>query len=379
VANGFALNSPYNADLPYDIRQSAVFGEASYDLGQFKITGGGRYYDFEESRDFISGGLFANGDRRIGDKTKSSGFSPRAILTYEPSRNLSVNMQAAKGFRLGGVNDPLNIPLCNGGATGIDALTFGNRPGYEDETLWNYEGGVKFQQRAVTFNAAAFYTDIKNLQVTADAGSCSSRVVFNVPKAHTQGVEVELSVRPASGLDLSFAGSLIEAKFDSDVRTVDNPALSGDQSVVIAGIRSGNRLPSVPKFQMATTATYEQRWGDDREWFVTGSFQHVGSRFTQPSDQEDTPRTFFYGNNFGGIPATAGTTVDLKLPSYNLVNLSTGLKFDSGLAVSVYANNIFDENPLLSFDRERGGRARLGFNVGQPRTIGVTVRQKFGR
>jgi iron complex outermembrane receptor protein len=29
---------------------------------------------------------------------------------------------------------------------------------------------------------------------------------------------------------------------------------------------------------------------------------------------------------------------------------------------------------LLSFDRERGGRARLGFNIGAPRTIGVTTR-----
>jgi outer membrane receptor protein involved in Fe transport len=378
VANGFPLNSPYNADLPYDIRQSAVFGEASYDLGQFKVTGGGRYYNFKEERDFVSGGLFSNGDTRLADKTKSNGFSPRAIVTYEPSRNLSVNLQAAKGFRLGGVNDPLNIPLCSGGATGIDALTYGNRPGYDDETLWNYEGGVKYQKRGVTFNAAAFYTDIKNLQVTADAGSCSSRVVFNVPKAHTRGVEVEMSVTPLLGLELSFAGSLIQAKFDSDVRTADNPALPGDQSVVIAGIRDGNRLPSVPKLQFAATATYGDRFNERSNWYVSASWQHVGNRFTQPSDQEDNPRTFVYGNNFGGIPAGAGTTVNLKLPSYNLVNLSAGLEFDSGLDFILYANNVFDENPRLSFDRERGGRARLGFNVGSPRTIGLTVRKAFG-
>ena len=38
-ANGFPANSPYNADLPYDIKQKALFGEASYDFGQFKLTG----------------------------------------------------------------------------------------------------------------------------------------------------------------------------------------------------------------------------------------------------------------------------------------------------------------------------------------------------
>ena len=49
------------------------------------------------------------------------------------------------------------------------------------------------QRRGLRFSAAAFYTDISNLQVTLDAGSCSSRVVFNVPEAHTMGVEAELS------------------------------------------------------------------------------------------------------------------------------------------------------------------------------------------
>jgi len=80
---------------------------------------------------------------------------------------------------------------------------------------------------------------------------------------------------------------------------------------------------------------------------------------------------------FGNIPGEA-TTLNLKLPSYDLVNLSAGLQFDNGMEVVAYVNNVFDENPLLSFDRERGGRARLGFNVGQPRTIGLTFRQKFG-
>ena len=57
--------------------------------------------------------MFSNGDTRIGDKTKSNGFSPRGIVSWEPNRNLSVNVQVAKGFRLGGINDPLNIPLCS--------------------------------------------------------------------------------------------------------------------------------------------------------------------------------------------------------------------------------------------------------------------------
>jgi iron complex outermembrane receptor protein len=365
INNGFPLDSPYNADLPYDIKQKAIFGEASYDFGQFKLTAGGRYYNFKEKRDFVSGGLFSNGDTKIGDKTKSSGFSPRVIGTWEPNRNLSVNVQAAKGFRLGGVNDPLNLPLC----TDEDEALFGPfAGGYDDETLWNYEAGAKYSAGGVTFNAAAFHTRIKDLQVTLDAGSCSSRIVFNVDKAHTTGVEAEFSARPMPGLDLSVAGSLIQAEFDT---TLPEPLAT------TTGIRDGNRLPTVPKLQIAASAAYTQRFSSNADWYVTASAQHIGSRYTQPGDQENNPRTFEHGLPVFGMDATDSTTLNLKLPSYELVNLSAGIQWDDGLEVVAYVNNLFDENPRLSFDRERGGRARLGFNIGTPRTIGLTLRKAF--
>ena len=140
---------------------------------------------------------------------------------------------------------------------------------------------------------------------------------------------------------------------------------------------SSDLLPSVPKFQIAATGSYEWPVSDTTKAFVNVSAQHVGTRFTQPADQENNPRTFTHGLPFGGAPASAATTVDLKLPDYQLVNLSAGVKMDSGLSLTAYVNNLFDENPLLSFDRERGGRARLGFSVGQPRTFGITARKEF--
>ena len=364
VRNGFAPDSPYNALLPYDIKQFAIFGEVSYDISDaFTATAGGRYYDFKETRSFKSGGLFANGDNRT-DSTKSSGFTPRFLLSYDVSDAVTVNAQASKGFRLGGVNDPLNLPLCSP----ADAALFGGFQDYDDETLWNYELGVKSQGRGFTFNAAGFYNDIKNLQVTLDAGSCSSRVVFNVPKAHSMGVEFELGLSPADGLDLNLSGSIIEAEFDSTLPGV---------LAATTGIREGNRLPSVPKFQISASGSYEWPIGDAANMYVAASVQHVGTRYTQPADQENNPRTFVHGLPFGGAPANAATTIDLQLPDYQLVNLSAGVDFDNGLSLIAYVNNVFDENALLSFDRERGGRARLGYTVGQPRTFGITARKTF--
>jgi iron complex outermembrane recepter protein len=364
VANGFEANSPYNAYLPYDIKQKALFGEVNYTLGKLTATAGGRYYDFSETRQFKSGGLFANGDNRT-DTTSSDGFTPRFLLSYEASNTVTFNAQASKGFRLGGVNDPLNIPLCSA----QDKAIFGGYQNYDDETLWNYEGGVKSRFGRVTLNAAAFYTDIKNLQTTLDAGSCSSRVVFNVAKAHTKGVEAELTARLASGLDIGFSGSLLEAEFDSTVKD--------GTGAVIGGIRDGNRLPSVPKFQVSFDVTYSHEVREGVNSYVKASIQHVGSRFTQASDQENNPRSFVSGLPFGGATGAVPTIVDLKLPSYEVVNFSAGLEFQDGVDLTLYVNNLFDENALLSFDRERGGRARLGYPVGQPRTGGVTVRMSF--
>ena len=95
------------------------------------------------------------------------------IASYDVTAATQVNAQVSKGFRLGGINDPLNAPICSA----ADLATFGDRGAWEDEELWNYEAGVKstFLGGRGTFNVSGFYMDIRNLQATVTAGTCSSR------------------------------------------------------------------------------------------------------------------------------------------------------------------------------------------------------------
>ena len=366
VANGFSANSPYNAVLPYDLEQLSVFGELTYAVtDKLDVTAGTRWYDYEESRRFTSGGLFANGDDQT-DSTTSDGFNSRIIANYKYNDVVNINAQISEGFRLGGVNDPLNETLCNA----QDLAVFGGFQNYGDETLTNYEVGVKAIAKGWTANVAAFYNDIKDLQVTLDAGSCSSRISFNVPDAHSAGLEFELTKQATENLFVSFAGSWVESEFDSTV--VDS------SGAVLGGVADGNRLASVPEKQFAVATTYnfaEPLWNSD-DTYLNASWQYVGDRYTQPSDQVAGAGTFVSGLAFGGATGAEVTQLDLNLPSYNILNLSAGVVFGDWEAL-LYINNVFDENALLSFDRERGGRARLAYRTNQPRTVGVTFRMHF--
>lgn len=366
VANGFGANSPYNADLPYDLEQTAVFGEITYDVNDdLSVTAGTRFYDYEESRRFTTGGLFSNGDDQT-DSTASDGFTSRVIANYRLNDTVNLNAQVAQGFRLGGVNDPLNETLCNA----QDLAVFGGFQDYDDETLMNYEIGMKAAARGWTANVAAFYTDIEDLQVTLDAGSCSSRISFNVESSFTQGIEFEFTRQVTTNTFLSLAGSLIRAEFDSTV--VDS---NGN---VIGGVAKGNRLASVPEIQFAVAGTYEfdSPLFNSSNTYVSASLQHVGDRITQPSDQVAGAGTFVSGLPFGGASGADATVLDLELESYRTVNLSMGLEYDDWEAL-FYVNNLLDENANLSFDRERGGRARLAYRTNQPRTMGVTFRYYY--
>ena len=369
VRNGFREpDSPFNSNLPYDIEQLAVFGEFTYDISdRLSLTLGGRWYDFEEERVITSGGLFANGDFMVVDKTDSDGFNPRVLAAYELNNRVTFNAQASQGFRLGGVNDPLNTGLCTSG----DLATFGNFQAYDDETMWNYETGFKAAwNNNVTLNFAVFRSEIEDLQVTLDAGSCSSRISFNVEQAHTTGLEFELTAEPTENLMLTLAGSFLESEFDDTV--------VADTGGVLGGVEDGHRLASVPELQVAASATWhfttDLFGGSDGYFSVT--VNHVGDRYTQPSDQVAGAGVFRSGLAFGGATGDEQTVLDLELDPYTLVNLRLGIAKEDW-ETAIYVNNVSDENVDTSFDRERGGRARLAFRTNTPRTVGILFRKYF--
>src|SRR5262249_44922959 len=192
---------------------------------------------------------------------------------------------------------------------------------------------------------AAFYMDIKDLQATVTAGSCSSRLIYNVPKARSTGFEWDFEVAPNRTVDFALTGTVNDSKLKSSVPPVD-----------ATGIVDGRRLPTVPKFQMAAAVTLQTPMGGpQRMGYATGVYQHIGSRWTQIADQDlGTLNLLSFAPNTIGGPLTQATFhYDPELPAYDIVNLRVGMRLPKW-DISLYGNNLTNERALLAFDRERG-------------------------
>lgn len=366
--------------LDYEFDQTALFGEVNIEVtDRLNIAAGARWYDFEEDRTQVFDGIFGNGDTgnslvQTAGSSEADGVVPRVLASFQLNDNVILNAQVSQGFRLGGINDPLNEPLC----TPQDLVTFGGRESWEDEELLNVEVGAKttFMRGRGTFNVALFNQEIDDLQATVTAGSCSSRVVFNVPEARSQGAEIEIAAQPNDNFDFAISASFTDSELQSTLTSTD----SGGNVSVVGGILDGNRLPTVPEFQGAAALTY--RWIMRNQWlgYITGTYQYVGSRYTQIGDQAAgfgaVDLTAFSPNDIGG-PLTASTfNFDPELPSYDILNVRIG--FSNGAwDTAFFINNVTDEVARLGLDQERGSLARVGYLTNQPRTFGINTRTRF--
>jgi len=362
------ISNTYNKDV-------GVFGEASYrPIDQIELTVGGRYYDTKNSATItnaagsLGGGTYSPADATFGTTQSENGFTPKATLAWRPEKGTLVYATYSEGFRVGGPNPNA-------------AILPGIPKSYDSDKVKNYEIGTKtrWMDRRVTLNVSAFYTDIKDLQATTTAGTCSSRIVFNVPKARSEGIEAELFARPTPNWDFGVSATYVNAKLKSSVVST----LPDGSQVVVGGLETGNRLPTAPEFQAVGNVGYTFLMDSGRDLFAIATVQYVGSSFSQFENEQDG-----FGSIGGSAPHAAGlipyggplTTAqinyDAQLPSYSLGNLRVGVRTTRWEA-ALYCNNIWDETARLALDYERDRSARVGYITNQPRTFGIYGHMKF--
>jgi len=313
-------------------KQVALFGEATYDFThRLHGTVGMRWFRFEQESKTASAESLQAPESAFRADTSASDVNWKFQLQYDVTKDNLLYIQAAQGFRMGGVNQP--VP----GVCGTAGQT------YQPDSLWNYELGIKntFLNHRLTFNVAAYQIEWDNMQVFRSL-PCGMTVVQNAGHARSRGVEAEVVLVPLSGLQFNASVAYTNAKLDK----ASFPLVEG------------SRLAGVPDWSGYLSAQYSFPLAG-QHGYVRGDFQYVGKSVSDVPDQTGS------GPFFGAYPQRA----------YSLVGLRAGISSDRWEA-AVYVRNLLDER-ADTFIRDLGLPDLLTSTVTRPRTIGVDLKVRY--
>jgi len=341
-------------------RETAVFGELTWNASDvFWLTGGIRYGETEvqgftepggyNSNYFATALSFVPGEvttfpmeEVVGEKGKDRGPSYKLSASYKPADNLTSYATLSTGFR---------VPVVNaraGSVSQIDPNDIIIPDGADSDKLTNFELGLKgdwFDNRLST-NLAAYYINWEDIQVQANRVSDQIQFATNIGQARTMGFEFELNALLTDNLTVALTGSL------NDSEVTDLTA----SEAAISGAEEGLQL-AFPSFQGAAVMTYNFDIGSDTQGFITGSVQHVGG----------FPNQF---PNVPGNPSAVSPTYG-ESDSYEKYNLSVGAYIGEDLTVTLYGENLADDDSITYIHPEGFFDSRFGTQ--QPRTYGVRV------
>lgn len=334
----------YN-DNTRKIQQAALFAEVSYDITEkLNILGGIRLFNEQRNFSSYSTGLFPilmSGGflplEEVTEKGSENVVNPKVTLTFKPNNNIITYITASKGFRSGGQN--------------VYAYLFEGAPtSYGAETLWNYEFGVKsvlFNNKVIA-NAAIFYNNWTNMQVRTRSYA-SLTATENVGKAHTSGVDIDISWMPLKGLLFSANGNYTIGKTD-DVFNLPAGVDENTGEELYEEVPKGTQLPFVPEYGINLASQYKFKVGK-------GMFL--------------TPRVDY---NYTGKSTTA-LLYSEENPAYQTINLRISYEY-KWVEVYAFADNVTDERVKQTYWYDDVDLGTM-YAMGRPRTIGIGFRTRF--
>lgn len=282
----------------------------------------------------------------VGTTNSWDDFTPRFIARYRPNDNTMFYASVTKGFKSGGFNS-LGVIFetdVDGLPVNVDAngrLTDATPDGFDPETVWSYEIGVKGNtaDNRVRYDLTAYHYRYKDLQLNFwDSGV----KVDNVGRVKAYGVEASIQAALSENFDVLLAGAYNANKiYDAESITPGS---------------DGNRLPGTPEFMASGMLTFHTPITSSGELNASVDFAAQSSSFV---------------SGLGNIP-------DGRLDSWADVSLRLGYESDAGWSVTGYVENVFSD---IYFDGGYEGGDRLPtvvFGASRPRTFGLRFSMKFG-
>lgn len=253
---GFLFTSKTQSQSQTD--NVAAFGEVYvHATEKLRLTAGARVLHDNVNARFARLGNFPLPGTPLGDTSTGDGsradtsFVARAVAQYQWTKEVMTYASVARGYK--GFGADTNSPL-----PGIPAGGYGETFA-KPETNLNYEVGARTQlfDRRLTLNGSAFWTDVRNLQLSAFNPTVSQYVLQNVARSRTRGVEADFSLRPVAGLTFSGSGAYIDATFRSFPNLICTSAPSPIPCINGARDVSGRRSPLAPEFSFTVAADYQ--------------------------------------------------------------------------------------------------------------------------
>ena len=382
----FLAPTPYVfQDFDGTNRSTSAFAHATYKLSALReglsVSGGLRYTEDKRSVNFhsrsevrfpagtntraynctLTGVINLSPDRNLCSQEASKTFSK---LTYDASLNYQVNsdvlvyLAGRRGYRAGGFNTtPVNVT---------------QTAPFQPETVDDVELGLKSQFHAgampVRFNAAAFHSKYSNVQrlTSTVIGTTLSSQIVNAASATIQGVELDLTARPADWLELTAGYSYLDASYN---RWTDTYRVAG---VLTSVDISDSGFAYVPKDQVNASATVHLPVGaQNGDLSLQGTVYYQGKVDTLENNT----------SNCGPDGLYAGCLNEpTKLKGYSLVNLRANWSnvMGHGFDVSVFVNNVTDkyyENVGFALV---GAIGTFASAPGAPRMYGLQIKAPFG-
>ncbi|QXH46924.1 TonB-dependent receptor [Pseudomonas xanthosomatis] len=346
-----------------DTDSYALFGQATWHLTERLDFTAGVRGTYEEknawvTRDAPVGGAAVTGaaaaarQGRVGaydsgDLSQYS-FSPSGLLSlsYRFTDQLLGYASLTHGEKSGGVN------LTVGAAPrlGTDSLLVGT------ERANNAELGLKstwFDDR-LQLNSNLFWTEVHGYQANVYDQVNRVQYLANAGNVRSRGLEFEATALPVRGLTLNFNGSWNDVRYTQYDDAPCPPEVSLANATATCDL-SGHQVVGASKYIANLNGQYKWQLAEHIEPYVTASYA-FRSKAVGTIDDSD------YG----------------QIPSYAIVNLSTGVRLDQGdgvLDLSLWVKNAGDKTYFTSlWNSANGGYAGV---LGTPRTVGATARYDF--
>ncbi len=176
----------------------AAYADLTYEVSpKFFITAGARYaHDWQKdvrSQAFFQPNVIATPANL--DTVKGDRVTPRVVLRYKPTEEMSVYASYSKGYKAAFLD-------LGGGTT--------NRT-VKPEKIDAFEVGLKFDNRRISFEAAGFYYDYKDLQVSLYQSG--QALIVNAASAKIYGLDAQIRVNVSDHFSFNAGANIIHARY----------------------------------------------------------------------------------------------------------------------------------------------------------------------